>query len=148
MGLRTDIRDENTRPLSTFELVQSLLARLGAQDAEGLTRLFAPQVEWRATDPTSSRWRCGVRTRREIESFFLATFSALGLEGLTVRRLLVDGEDAVVLGTARWRTVATTAVHEADFVLSVSVHRGVVDEYWLMQETVDPPSGSEPVRMR
>ncbi|WP_216209616.1 nuclear transport factor 2 family protein [Amycolatopsis aidingensis] len=148
MGLCADIRDENAKPLSTFELVQLLLARLGAQDAEGLARLFAPQVEWRVTDPASSQWRSGVRTRREVESFFLATFSALGLEGLTVRRLLVDGEDAVVLGKARWRTLATTAVHEADFVLSVSVHRGAVHEYWLMQEAVDLPSGSEPVRTR
>lgn len=122
------------KPLATAELVQVLLTRFGAGDAAGIARLFARHVEWRAADPATTQWQSGIRTRREVESFFLTTFSMLTLEALTVRRLLIDGEDAAVLGQTRWRTSESTL--DSDFAMSLSVHQGEVDEYWLLQDTL------------
>ncbi|HEX6345327.1 nuclear transport factor 2 family protein [Umezawaea sp.] len=125
-----------SRSPSTAELVHLVLARFGATDAAGVARLFAPEVEWRAPDVTSARWTSGIRTRREVESFFLSAFSALDLEGISVHRLLVDGEDAAVLGRMRWRPTSTSDVVDADFSLSLSVHDGEVDGCWLLHDTL------------
>jgi ketosteroid isomerase-like protein len=127
-------------------LVQVLLARFGAGDAAGIARLFARRVEWRAPDPTSTLWTSGIRTRREVESFFLSTFSLQTLEALTVRRLLIDGEDAAVLGQTRWRTSESTL--DSDFAMSLSVHQGEVDEYWLLQDTLAMALSLNVVRWR
>lgn len=125
-----------SRPLGTAELVHLVLARFGAADAAGVARLFAPEVEWRAPEVPSARWTSGIRTRREVESYFLSTFGVLDLECLTVQRLLVDGEDAAVLGRMRWRPVGGEEVVDADFALSLSVHDSEVDGCWLLHDTL------------
>jgi ketosteroid isomerase-like protein len=122
--------------LGTAELVHLVLARFGAADAAGVARLFAAEVEWRAPEVTTTRWTSGTRTRREVESFFLTTFGVLDLEGLSVHRLVVDGEDAVVLGRMRWRPTGADEVVDADFSLSLSVHDSEVDGCWLLHDTL------------
>jgi ketosteroid isomerase-like protein len=124
------------RPLSTLELVQLLLVRFGAQNAAGLARLFAPRVEWRTTGTQFDAWADGSRTRREVESFFLSFFDCLPPEAITVRRLVVDGDDAMVLGRARCRVGSSDHVVALDFVISISVRNGQIDECWLVPDTL------------
>ncbi len=121
-------------PWTTLELVQALLARFGAQDPTALAELFASRVDWQVSEPAAAGWSNGTRSRREVEAVLRSLFGALGLEELTVRRLLIDGEDAVVLGRTRWRTAGPAVDYLVDFALSVSVHRGEVDECWLMRK--------------
>jgi ketosteroid isomerase-like protein len=125
-----------SRSLGTTELVHLVLARFGAADAAGVARLFATEVEWRAPEVTSSRWTSGIRSRREVESYFLSTFGVLDLEGLSVHRLVVDGEDAVVLGRMRWRPTGAEEVVDADFSLSLSVHDSEVEGCWILHDTL------------
>ncbi len=123
-------------PLSTLELVQLLLVRFGAHDAAGLARLFAARVEWRVTNPPFDAWADGRRTRREVEAFFLSFFDSLPPEAIMVRRLVVDGDDAMVLGRARCRVGSSDHVVALDFVISMSVRNGQIDEYWLVPDTL------------
>lgn len=109
---------------STVEVVQVFLARLAAQDAPGIARLCAPTVEWEAPDPAGARWTHGARTRREVESQFLTLFATFDLEQLSVRQVVVDGGDAAVIGSSRWRVRATGEPVETRFSAVLSVHLG------------------------
>ncbi|MFD5828448.1 nuclear transport factor 2 family protein [Lentzea sp. NPDC060358] len=121
---------------STVELVQVFLARLAAQDAPGIARLCAPSVEWEAPDPTGARWSAGPRTRREVESWFLTLFATFDLEQLSARQVVVDGTDAAVIGSARWRVRATGDAVEARFAAVISVHLGEIEQYWHLPDTL------------
>ncbi|MDX8036377.1 nuclear transport factor 2 family protein [Lentzea sp. BCCO 10_0856] len=122
--------------LSTVEVVQVFLARLAAQDAPGIARLCAPAVEWEAPDPNGARWSTGTRTRREVESQFLTLFATFGLERLAVRQVIVDGGDAAVVGSARWRVLVTGKRVDLRFAAVLSVHLGEIEQYWQMPDTL------------
>lgn len=122
--------------LSTVEVVQVFLARLAAQDASGIARLCAPAVEWEAPDPNGARWSTGTRTRREVESQFLTLFATFGLERLAVRQVIVDGGDAAVVGSARWRVLVTGKRVDLRFAGVLSVHLGEIEQYWQMPDTL------------
>ncbi|MDX8149387.1 nuclear transport factor 2 family protein [Lentzea sp. BCCO 10_0061] len=122
--------------LSTVEVVQVFLARLAAQDAAGIARLCAPTVEWEAPDPGGARWTTGPRTRREVESQFLTLFATFGLERLSARQVIVDGGDAAVVGSARWRVLTTAERVDVRFAAVVSVHLGEIEQYWQMPDTL------------
>ncbi|MGW6932303.1 nuclear transport factor 2 family protein [Lentzea sp. NPDC054927] len=122
--------------LSTVEVVQVFLARLAAQDASGIARLCAPTVEWEAPDPNGARWSTGTRTRREVESQFLTLFATFGLERLAVRQVIVDGGDAAVVGSARWRVLVTGKRVDLRFAGVLSVHLGEIEQYWQMPDTL------------
>ncbi|NKE60883.1 DUF4440 domain-containing protein [Lentzea sp. PSKA42] len=122
--------------LSTVEVVQVFLARLAARDASAIARLCAPAVEWEAPDPNGVRWATGPRTRREVESQFLTLFAMFDLEQLSVRQVIVDGGDASVIGSARWRVRATGDSVEMRFAAVLSVHLGEIEQYWQMPDTL------------
>ncbi|MET9629899.1 nuclear transport factor 2 family protein [Lentzea sp. NPDC006480] len=122
--------------LSTVEVVQVFLARLAAQDAPGIARLCAPTVEWEAPEPGGARWALGSRTRREVEARFLTLFATFELEQLSVRQVIVDGGDAAVVGSTRWRVPATGEQADVRFVAVLSVHLGEIEQYWQMPDTL------------
>ncbi|MDX3660926.1 nuclear transport factor 2 family protein [Streptomyces sp. ID05-26A] len=121
---------------STVEVVQVFLARLAAQDAPGIARLCAPAVEWEAPEPNGARWTSGTRTRREVEAQFLTLFATYGLEQLSARQVIVDGGDAAVIGSARWRVQATGESVQTRFTTVLSVHLGEIEQYWHMPDTL------------
>lgn len=120
---------------STVEAVQVFLARLAAQDAPGIARLCAPTVEWETPDPNGVRWALGRRTRREVEAQFLTLFATFDLEQLSVRQVIVDGGDAAVIGSARWRVRTSGKPVEVRFAAVLSVHLGEIEQYWQMPDT-------------
>jgi len=122
--------------LSTVEVVQVFLARLAAQDAPGIARLCAPAVEWEAPECNGARWTIGTRSRREVEAHFLTLFATMRLEQLSARQVLVDGGDAAVIGSARWRVQATGETVETRFTTVLSVHLGEIEQYWHLPDTL------------
>jgi ketosteroid isomerase-like protein len=139
-GERGTVPVLSSRPLSTLELVQLFLVRFGSRDAAGVARLFAPRVDWRMTDLPPMPRADGVRSRREVESYFIALFTALAPEALIVSKLVVDGDDAIVLGRARCRIGAGTNRDDRllllDFVISMVVRDGQIREHWLLPDTL------------
>jgi len=106
----------------TKSVVLECFRRLGTWDADAVGELFADEVDWNVPAIGSLRWT-GRRSRRvEIPAYFKTMWSHFLTEHSRVVSdiLLVDGDDAVQLGTfhhvTRMRCVAGLAA--ADLVSS------------------------------
>jgi len=86
--------------MTTAEVVDAFLQRLKTGDVEGITKLFANDIDWWAPG-TVLPW-AGRRSRRgEVPEFFRVLESACvpAQTRVEVEKVLIDGEDAVVFGT-------------------------------------------------
>jgi ketosteroid isomerase-like protein len=109
----------------TRTVVGEVFRLLADWDAEGVSKLFAEEIDWYVPTAPALPWG-GTRTRRsEVQEFFQTMWahfdtdqSELGLE-----QILMDGEDAVALGT--FSHVANTT--GARFTTPVALHLRVVD---------------------
>ncbi|GAA2783714.1 nuclear transport factor 2 family protein [Crossiella cryophila] len=124
------------RAPSTLEMVQRLLTRFGAQDAAGIAQLFHPDAQCHSSEIPGDPWPVRSQGRREIEAFFLALFHRLEFHAVTVRKVLVDGDDAVVFGGGRYRATGTGRVFAQDFAVSLSVRAGLIQEYRVVEDTL------------
>ncbi|WP_158103377.1 nuclear transport factor 2 family protein [Crossiella equi] len=116
--------------------MQRLLTRFGAQDAAGVAQLFHLDAQCHSSEIPGDPWPSKSRGRREIEAFFLTVFHRLEFQAVTVRKVLVDGDDAVVFGGGRYRATGTGRTFSQDFAVSVSVRGGLIQEYRVVEDTL------------
>jgi ketosteroid isomerase-like protein len=110
--------------MATAEVVQLFLERLGKGDVDGITELFADDIDWRAPG-TVLPWAGRRSHRSEVPEFFRVLESACvpAETRVDVEKILVDGEDAVVFGTYHRRF----AKNGRNFDTPEAVHIRVVD---------------------
>jgi ketosteroid isomerase-like protein len=109
----------------TRTVVGEVFRLLADWDAEGVSKLFAEEIDWYVPTAPALPWG-GTRTHRsEVQEFFQTMWahfdtdqSELGLE-----QILMDGEDAVALGT--FSHVANSTGER--FTTPVALHMRVVD---------------------
>lgn len=144
-------------PASTAAVVQHLLERIGAGDWDGVAALFAAEFDWHLSWPASELdgpvpWVRPRHTAADVGAHFatLAAHHAPDGAGTTVDRVLVDGADAVVLGTIRnvlRRPDAAGAArvggtppggtpYRADFALHLRVEGGRVRRYHVYEDSL------------
>jgi ketosteroid isomerase-like protein len=94
-----------TRPTksqkATEELVAGFMDRLGEQDAEGIGKLFADEIDWYVPGSEALPWT-GSRSRREhVAEYFGAMWPAFvpGESTATVDKVVIDGDDAVIFSS-------------------------------------------------
>ena len=107
--------------LTTREVVEAAYRAFGARDIEALLGLLSPEVEWGEPDNPhipSAGTRRGVAGVVEWLQIGNATEDVQAMEP---RRVLVDGDTAVVLGSMRVVVRATGAAYEMDFVHAIEV---------------------------
>jgi uncharacterized protein len=86
--------------MATAAVVHAFLEGLKNGDVDGITELFAEEIDWWAPG-TVLPW-AGRRSRRsEVSAFFSSLESACvpAATRVEVEKVLIDGEDAVVFGT-------------------------------------------------
>ena len=84
---------------TTERVVASFMDRLGHRDAEGIGELFADEIDWYVPGSDALPWT-GSRSRREdVADYFRTLWPAFvpGQSMATVDRLVIDGDDAVVI---------------------------------------------------
>ena len=134
---------DRTATADTHRVVDAFLGRLAVGDLPGLAALFADDVDWRLSWPASELdgpipW---VRTRRTPDGVLqhfrlLAEHNAPHGEGTRVERVLVDGADAVLLGTIRNAIRRTGAPYVAHFALHLTVEGGRVVRYHVYEDSL------------
>jgi ketosteroid isomerase-like protein len=137
-------------PVETRAVVERLLERIGAGDWDGAAALFADEFEWRLGWPDDELagavpWIRARRTQADVRAHFaaLAAHNAPDGPGTTVERVLVEGGDAVVLGTIRnvlrrpnTGGAAAGTPYRADFALHLAVEGGRVRRYHVIEDSL------------
>ncbi|MGV9677372.1 nuclear transport factor 2 family protein [Nocardia sp. NPDC003482] len=129
---------------STRAVVEELLRRMGAGDADGIAKLFAPVCDWRLNWPDSELGRAATPwiRRRVTPADAAEHFLQIGAHhvperaGTVVERVLVDGQDAVVLGEIRQTARPTGRAYRARFALHLTVTDGLVTRYHVYEDSL------------
>ena len=128
---------------STRRVVAAFLDHLDAGDLPGLSALFAPDVEWRLSWPEQALdgpipWIRARRTPQDVAAHFrtLAEHNAPHGRGTEVERVVVDGEEAVLMGTIRSVMRRTGAAYEARFALHLTVEEGRIVRFHVYEDSL------------
>ncbi|WP_460525132.1 nuclear transport factor 2 family protein [Flindersiella endophytica] len=129
---------------STRAVVEELLRRLGADGPERVAELFADQVDWKLDWPAAEHGRAATpwirrrSTRSEVAAHFreLTEHHVPEAVGTEIERVLVDGDDAVVLGEIRQTARPTGRAYSARFALHVTVESGRILRYHVYEDSL------------
>jgi ketosteroid isomerase-like protein len=123
--------------MTTQETVTALLERLQAGDAHGAGELFAEEIDWYVPGEPHLPW-AGRRTQREqVAEFFthLESECVPGESDVTLERVLIDGDHAVVFGTFHRRFTKTGRSFDNPEAMHLQVIGGQIVRMHLYEDT-------------
>jgi ketosteroid isomerase-like protein len=131
-------------PASTRTVVQELLRRIGEGDPERIAELYAEPCDWKLDWPEAEHGRAAtpwIRHRatradaaahyREITEHHVPEEVATEVE-----RVLVDGNEAVVLGEIRQTARPTGRAYRSRFALHLTVEGGLVTRHHVYEDSL------------
>ncbi|WP_406008357.1 nuclear transport factor 2 family protein [Streptomyces sp. NBC_00637] len=145
-------------PLTPRAVVGELLRRIGEGDPEHIAALYAERSDWKLDWPqaehgrarSATPWIRRRATRADVADHYreLAEHHVPGQAATEIERVLVDGEDAVVLGEIRQTARSTGRAYRARFALHLTVEDGLVTRHHVYEDSlaVARAFGSEPDR--
>lgn len=127
----------------TSSTVVELLTRIGAGDPDRIAELYADHVEWLINWPEGDYadtvpWirerhdRAGVREHYRL----LAEHHLPEGRAADIASIMVDGEDAVVVGTLRNTARATGRSYQAAFALHLTVRDGRITRHHVYEDSL------------
>ncbi|MEU6507046.1 MULTISPECIES: nuclear transport factor 2 family protein [unclassified Streptomyces] len=130
--------------LTTRTVVQELLSRIGAGDAQRIAELYADGCDWRLDWPEEEHGRADTpwirhrSTRADAAGHFreLAAHHVPEKADTSVERILVEGEDAVVLGVIRQTAAPTGRAYTARFALHLTIRDGLVVRHHVYEDSL------------
>ncbi|MFB4265178.1 nuclear transport factor 2 family protein [Nonomuraea sp. GTA35] len=128
--------------MTTSDTVQELLRRIGEGDAERAAELFAEECDWLYNWPAEGHpsvpWIRPRSSRGDAADLFraLRTYHVPELNSTTVTRILVDGDDAVVLGEFTQTVAATGRPYTSAFALRLTVTDGLITRYHIYEDSL------------
>lgn len=129
---------------STRAVVQELLRRIGEGDPERIAELYADGADWALDWPEAEHGRSATpwirhrSTRADAADHYrgIADFHVPEEAATTVERILVDGDDAVVLGEIRQTARPTGRPYRARFALHLTVEDGLVTRHHVYEDSL------------
>jgi uncharacterized protein len=129
---------------TTRAVVEELLRRIGEGDPERIAELYAEHGDWKLNWPDAEHGRAATpwirhrSTRADAAAHFreLAEHHVPERAGTVVERVLVDGDDAVVLGEIRQTARATGRSYRARFALHLTVEDGLVTRHHVYEDSL------------
>ena len=128
---------------ATRRVVRRFLDLLDAGDLGGVAALFAPGVDFRLDWP--ERWLDGpipwIRARHtaaDMRAHFaeLAGYNAPHAGGTEVERVIVEDEEAVLMGVLRNVVRRTGTPYEARFALHLTVEEGLITRFHVYEDSL------------
>ncbi|KPI22215.1 protein of unknown function DUF1486 [Actinobacteria bacterium OK074] len=128
----------------TRAVVDELLHRIAAGDADRIAELYADGADWRLNWPVERHGRADTpwirhrSTRADAAAHFreLSAHHVPERNATQVERILVDGTDAVVLGEIRQTARATGRPYRARFALHLTVVDGLVVRHHVYEDSL------------
>ncbi|MZF90043.1 nuclear transport factor 2 family protein [Streptomyces sp. SID5643] len=131
---------------ATRSTVQKFLALRLAGDAEGLTALFADEVDWMLAENPVVPWIRPRSTAAECaaQADELARYTVPEDARASVDTLLVDGTDAVLMGQLSGTVRATGKSFSGPFALRLTVEEGRITRHHLYENSVSIAAACTP----
>ncbi|AUH44967.1 nuclear transport factor 2 family protein [Streptomyces sp. CMB-StM0423] len=131
-------------PASTRSVVEELLRRIGEGDPDRIAELYAEQSDWKLDWPEAEHGRPATpwirhrSTRGDAGAHFreIAEHHVPEEVATQVERILVDGEDAVVIGEIRQTARSTGRAYRARFALHLTVEDGLVTRHHVYEDSL------------
>lgn len=126
----------------TRVVVTEFLNRLAAGEPDRIAELFTETVDWQLDWPDEGHpavpWIRARSTRADVADHFrmLNAFHVPEKRGGSSPRILVDGEDAVVLGDIRQTAKSTGRAFTARCALHLTVHGGLISRYHVYEDSL------------
>ncbi|WP_181786534.1 nuclear transport factor 2 family protein [Streptomyces phytophilus] len=129
---------------TTRAVVQELLRRIGDGDPERIAELYADGADWKLDWPEAEHGRPATpwirhrSTRADAADHYrlLAEYHVPEQVATTVERILVDGDDAAVLGEIRQTARSTGRPYRARFALHLTVEGGLVTRHHVYEDSL------------
>ncbi|MEV7086509.1 nuclear transport factor 2 family protein [Streptomyces sp. NPDC093085] len=136
--------DASVGTAETRAVVGELLRRIGEGDPGRIAALYAERVDWRLDWPEEEHGRAATpwirhrATRDDVAAHFREVAEGhVPEEARTeVERILVDGDDAVVLGEIRQTARSTGRAYRARFALHLTVADGLVTRHHVYEDSL------------
>jgi ketosteroid isomerase-like protein len=129
--------------VDTRTTVDELLRRIAEGDAEKIAELYAEEVDWLLDWPDGEYhelvpWIRNRSTRAGVADHFrlIAEHHVPAESAATVRAILVDDADAVVLGELRNTAKPTGRRYVAAFALHVTVEGGLITRHHVYEDSL------------
>ncbi|RCV58138.1 nuclear transport factor 2 family protein [Marinitenerispora sediminis] len=131
-------------PTTTLAVVRELLHRIGEGDPDRIAAMYAERIDWKVDWPESEHGRAATPwiRHRSTRGDAAAHFRALGEHHVpgeaatAVDRVLVDGDEAVVLGEIRQTARSTGRAYRARFALHLTVEDGRVTRHHVYEDSL------------
>ncbi|MEU6745638.1 nuclear transport factor 2 family protein [Spirillospora sp. NPDC046719] len=131
-------------PTSTRAVVEELLRRMGEGDPERIAAMYAEHTDWKVNWPEAEHGRAATpwirhrSSRADVAAHFreIAEHHVPEKADTQVERVLVDGDDAVVLGEIRLTSRSTGRAYRARFALHLTVENGLVTRYHVYEDSL------------
>lgn len=127
----------------TRGMVDELLGRLGEGDLPAVAALFAAEFDWRLSWPDRELtgavpWIRERHTPGDVLNHFrsLAEHNTPHGFGTSVHQIVVEGENAVILGTIRNVMHRTHTPYTARFALHLGVEGGLITRYHIYEDSL------------
>jgi ketosteroid isomerase-like protein len=128
--------------VNTRAVVGELLQRMGEGDPERIADLFAEQVDWLVDWPAEGHpavpWIRPRSTRADVADHFrtIDAFHVPDKRRASVGRILVDDQDAVVLGEFSQTVKATGRTYTSSFAVHVTAEDGLIIRYHVYEDSL------------
>jgi ketosteroid isomerase-like protein len=121
----------------TGTIVGEVFRLLGDWDAEGVSNMFAEDIDWYVPAAPALPWG-GRRSRRsEVKDYFETMWAQFRTaeSQLGIDQILIDGEDAVALGSFSHVAITTGERFTTPVALHMRVKDGKVTRLYLYEDT-------------
>ncbi|WP_336210889.1 nuclear transport factor 2 family protein [Nonomuraea sp. LPB2021202275-12-8] len=130
--------------MTTREVVEELLSRIGAGDPGRIAEMYAEHADWKLDWPESEHGRAATPwirhrvTRADAAEHYrqIAEHHVPEEVATEVERVLVDGDHAVVLGEIRQTARSTGRAYRSRFALHLTVEDGLVTRHHVYEDSL------------
>ncbi|WP_369251423.1 nuclear transport factor 2 family protein [Streptomyces sp. R41] len=131
-------------PSTTRAVAEELLRRMGEGDPEWIAELYAERSDWKLSWPQDEHGRAATpwirhrSTRADAAAHYraLAEHHVPGRAATEIERILVDGDEAVVLGEIRQTAAPTGRAYRARFALHLTIENGLVVRHHVYEDSL------------
>ena len=122
--------------MSTASTINEFFDRFGAGDRPGMLALFSSDVDFFVAGATETVPWAGVRSTLDgVSEILRIALEDISTEKFDVAKILVDGEDGVVLGSFAHRIHLTDKVFASTFALHIRVREGAIVKYHMFEDS-------------